>query len=151
MFVPLIQGAMKAAISTRDLDPDSLIDKAKKCQGIVGIDLVKEVTCKRPMLWQKEGPVELNEGLEEFRWPEGDDRWRVVAMDYGIKYNILRSLEKRGCNILLLPAGTGSETINMLKPHGLFLSNGPGDPSAVTYAVDTIKGQIGKRPRIYPY
>jgi carbamoyl-phosphate synthase small subunit len=141
-----LKGAMKAAISTRDLNPDSLIDKAKKCPGIVGIDLVKEVTCERPILWQKGGPVELDGGLDDFRWPEGDDRWRVVAMDYGIKYNILRSLEKRGCDILLLPADSDSETINMIKPHGLFLSNGPGDPSAVTYAVNTIKDQIGKRP-----
>lgn len=141
-----LQGAMKAVISTRDLEPDSLIDKAKKCPGIVGIDLVKEVTCERPMLWQEGGPVELEIGLDEFQWPEEDDKWRVVAMDYGIKYNILRSLEKRDCNILLLPASTDSETISRLQPHGLFLSNGPGDPSAVTYAVDTIKDQIGKRP-----
>lgn len=67
-------------------------------------------------------------------------------MDYGVKYNILRSLERKGCNILILPAGTDSETINMLKPQGLFLSNGPGDPEAVTYAVDTIRQQIDKRP-----
>jgi len=72
--------------------------------------------------------------------------WRVVAMDFGIKYNILRSLEKKGCNILVLPAGTDSETINKLEPQGLFLSNGPGDPEAVTYAVDTIRQQIDKRP-----
>jgi carbamoyl-phosphate synthase small subunit len=141
-----LQGAMKAAISTKDLDPDTLIDKAKGSPSIVGRDLVKEVTCERPMLWQEGGPVELEGGLDGFQWPEGDDKWRVIAMDYGIKYNILRSLEKRGCNILLLPADTGSETINMLKPHGLFLSNGPGDPAAVTYAVDTIKDQIGMRP-----
>ena len=67
-------------------------------------------------------------------------------MDYGVKYNILRSLEKRGCSILLLPAGEKAETIDKLDPHGLFLSNGPGDPAAVTYAVDTIRNQIGTRP-----
>jgi carbamoyl-phosphate synthase small subunit len=67
-------------------------------------------------------------------------------MDYGVKYNILRSLERRGCTILMLPAYTGPETINQLEPHGLFLSNGPGDPAAVTYAVETIRDQIGKRP-----
>ena len=72
--------------------------------------------------------------------------WRVVAMDFGAKYNILRNLQKRGCTILMVPAGTDSETIERLKPHGLFLSNGPGDPAAVTYAVDTIRDQIGKRP-----
>jgi carbamoyl-phosphate synthase small subunit len=70
----------------------------------------------------------------------------VVAIDYGIKYNILRSLELRGCTIILLPGDVKSETIDKLKPHGLFLSNGPGDPAAVAYAVDTIVDQIGKRP-----
>jgi len=63
-----------------------------------------------------------------------------------VKYNILRSLEKRGCSVLLLPADTDSETIDMLEPHGLLLSNGPGDPAAVTYAVETIKAQMGKIP-----
>jgi carbamoyl-phosphate synthase small subunit len=67
-------------------------------------------------------------------------------MDYGVKYNILRSLRKRGCTILMLPAGADSETIDRLDPHGLFLSNGPGDPAAVTYAVETIRDQIGRRP-----
>jgi carbamoyl-phosphate synthase small subunit len=67
-------------------------------------------------------------------------------MDYGVKYNILRSLEQRGCNVLLLPARTDAATIERLSPHGVFLSNGPGDPAAVTYAVDTIRGLIGQRP-----
>jgi carbamoyl-phosphate synthase small subunit len=90
--------------------------------------------------------VEIEGGLEQFQWPDREDAWRIVAMDYGVKYNILRSLERRGCTILMLPAYTGSETINQLEPHGLFLSNGPGDPAAVTYAVETIREQIGKRP-----
>jgi carbamoyl-phosphate synthase small subunit len=67
-------------------------------------------------------------------------------MDYGVKYNILRSLEKRGCDILVVPAQTDAETIERLQPHGLFLSNGPGDPAAVTYAVENIKCQLGRRP-----
>jgi carbamoyl-phosphate synthase small subunit len=104
------------------------------------------VTCQAPMLWQGDRPVEIEGGLEQFQWPDREDAWRVVAMDYGVKYNILRSLERRGCTILMLPAYTGSETINKLEPHGLFLSNGPGDPAAVTYAVETIQEQIGKRP-----
>ena len=140
-----VQGAMKAAISTTDLDPDSLVKKAKDAPDMVGRDLVKEVTCKGPMLWQKGRAIKIDEGLDQFRWPEDIGPWRVVAIDYGVKYNILRSLEKRGCKILLLPADTDSATINSLAPHGLFLSNGPGDPAAVTYAVDTIKSQIGER------
>ena len=140
-----LKGAMKAALSTRDLDPDSLVEKARQCPDMEGRDLVREVTCKRPMMWQKGRLLELEGGLDRFQWP-GDQYWRVVAIDYGIKYNILRCLEKRGCNILLVPADTDSETISRLKPHGLFLSNGPGDPAAVTYAIDTIKAQLGERP-----
>jgi carbamoyl-phosphate synthase small subunit len=67
-------------------------------------------------------------------------------MDYGVKYNILRSLEDRGCTVFVMPAGTKSESINRLDPDGLFLSNGPGDPAAVPYAVETIRDQIGRRP-----
>jgi len=141
-----LQGAMKAIISTEDMDQRSLVEKARQSQGMIGIDLVKEVTCKRPMLWRNNRPVELKEELDGFKWPDSDKKRRVVAIDYGIKYNILRSLEKKGCDILLVPANTDSETIDMLNPHGLFLSNGPGDPAAVPYAVDVIRRQIGKRP-----
>ena len=141
-----LAGAMRAALSTQDLNPDSLKEKAREAPGMVGLDLVKEVTCQEPMLWQDGRPLKLEGDLEEFNWPESENRWRVVAMDFGVKYNILRSLEKRGCSILLLPAGEKAETIDRLDPHGLFLSNGPGDPAAVTYAVETIREQIGRRP-----
>lgn len=141
-----LEGAMKGAISTKITDPERLIEIARKAPDIKGMDLVKEVTCSRPMLWRNGKAIEADGDLRDFKWPEDDGKWRVVAMDYGVKYNILRSLEKKGCNILILPAGTDSDTINMLKPDGLFLSNGPGDPAAVTYAVDTIRKQIGKRP-----
>jgi carbamoyl-phosphate synthase small subunit len=139
-------GAMRAALSTLDLDPDSLVSKARQSPSMTGLDLVMEVTGKEPTLWQDGRPVKLEHGLEGFRWPDDPDKWRVVAMDYGVKYNILRSLEQRGCSILLLPANTDSATISKLNPDGLFLSNGPGDPAAVTYAVETIRAQIGERP-----
>ncbi len=139
-------GAMRAALSTLDLDPDSLVSKARKSPAMTGLDLVMEVTGKEPLLWKDGRPVRLERGLDGFEWPDEPGKWRVVAMDYGVKYNILRSLEQRGCTILLLPANTDSATISKLNPHGLFLSNGPGDPAAVTYAVDTIRAQIGERP-----
>jgi len=139
-------GAMRAALSTLDLDPASLVAKAKQSPSMTGLDLVMEVTGKEPMLWRDGRPVRLDRGLEGFRWPDEPGKWRVVAMDYGVKYNILRSLEQRGCTILVLPANTDSATISKLDPHGLFLSNGPGDPAAVTYAVETIRAQIGERP-----
>jgi carbamoyl-phosphate synthase small subunit len=141
-----LQGAMKAALSTRDLDAESLIEKAKRSPDMTGSDLVKEVTCTEAMIWKDDGPVKIKGGLENFTWPEEKGIWRVVAMDFGAKYNILRNLQKRGCVILMVPAGTDSQTIERLDPHGLFLSNGPGDPAAVTYAVDTIRRQIGQRP-----
>ena len=141
-----LRGALKAAVSTLDMDTDSLVEKARKAPVMVGRDLVREVTCRDPMLWRKDGPVTVEGGPDLFRWPDGPDLFRVVAMDFGIKYNILRSLEKMGCTILLVPAGMDSETIDRLEPDGLFLSNGPGDPAAVPYAVETIKAQIGKRP-----
>jgi carbamoyl-phosphate synthase small subunit len=141
-----LKGAMKAALSTQDPDPDSLVEKARQSPDMVGLDLVREVTCREPMLWKDGRPVKLENGLDQFQWPDKPGAYRVVAMDYGVKFNILRSLEKRGCTILLLPADAEPETINRLDPQGLFLSNGPGDPAAVTYAVATIREQIGKRP-----
>ena len=141
-----LYGAMKAAISTKDSDPDSLVEKARQHPDMLGCDLVKEVTCKNPLFWQGGRPVEVKKGLERFQWPEGGNKWRVVAIDYGVKYNILRSLEDRGCDVLLIPADTDAETINRLDPDGLFLSNGPGDPAAVDYAVHSIRDLIGSRP-----
>ena len=141
-----VRGAMKAALSTGDLDPDALVEKARQAPDMVGRDLVKEVTCGEPVLWQNGRPVRLEGGLNHFEWPEKPGRFRVVAIDYGVKYNILRSLEKRGCTVLVMPAGTKSESINRLDPDGLFLSNGPGDPAAVPYAVEAIRDQIGRRP-----
>ncbi len=141
-----LKGAMKAALSTLDLDPDSLVEKARQSPDMAGQDLVGEVTCEEPMLWESGHPVRLDGELDRFQWPAINGKWRVAAIDYGVKYNIVRSLEKRGCTILLLPGDVKSETIDKLEPHGLFLSNGPGDPAAVTYAVDTIRTQIGKRP-----
>ncbi len=139
-------GAMRGALSTLDLDRDSLVEKARNGPDMTGSDLVGEVTCHEPMVWERGKPLVLKDGLEGFHWPERPGDWRVVAMDYGIKYNILRSLEKRGCSILVLPGNADSAMIDRVDPDGLFLSNGPGDPAAVTYAVETVKAQIGKRP-----
>jgi carbamoyl-phosphate synthase small subunit len=141
-----LKGAMRAALSTKDPDPDSLVEKARKCPDMAGRDLVREVTCKEPVMWKNGAPLKLENGLEGFKWDEEKGGYRVAAVDYGVKYNILRSLEKRGCDILILPATVDSETINSLNPDGLFLSNGPGDPAAVTYAVDTIRDQFDRRP-----
>ncbi|NCO51924.1 MAG: carbamoyl phosphate synthase small subunit [Deltaproteobacteria bacterium CG23_combo_of_CG06-09_8_20_14_all_51_20] len=140
-----LRGAMKAALSTRDLDRDSLIEKARFAPDMNGLDLVKEVTCKKPMLWRDGQMVALESGLERFVWPK-TGRFKVAALDYGIKYNILRSLEKRGCDVIVLPAHLAWQDVERLEPDGIFLSNGPGDPAAVGYAIENIKALIGKKP-----
>ena len=139
-------GAMKAALSTLDTDPDSLVEKARRSPDMLGRDLAGEVTCREPYLWKDGRPEPLKEGLDGFEWPDEPGKWRVVAMDFGVKYNIFRSLEKKRCSILVLPADADSETIERVAPQGLFLSNGPGDPAAVTYAIETIRNQIDRRP-----
>jgi carbamoyl-phosphate synthase small subunit len=125
-----LAGAMKGVISTQGLDPVSLVAKAKASQGIVGRDLVKEVTCPKPYEWQNQNGA----------------RFRVVAFDFGIKFNIVRSLVKRGCNVTVVPAHSTAEEINNIRPDGILLSNGPGDPEPITYAVRTIQNLIGKYP-----
>jgi len=139
-------GAMRAALSTLDLEPRSLVEKANRSRAMKGADLVREVTCKTPFFWKEGGRRAVQGILDPSQWPDEPGKKRVVAMDYGVKYNILRSLETRGCSVLVLPAQTGSETIDRLEPDGLFLSNGPGDPAAVPYAVEAVRSQIGKRP-----
>jgi len=119
-------GAMKAVISTEDLNTESLVAKAKASPGLVGRDLVKEVTCKR---------MESKREIAE-------DRYNVVAIDCGIKFNLLRMLEKVGCEVTLVPAQTSSSQILALSPDGIFLSNGPGDPAGVPYLVETVKELI---------
>ena len=141
-----LAGAMRAALSTENMDPEGLVAIARQSPPMAGRDLVREVTTRQPLLWRTGHPSEPVGDLADFQWPAGPDRWRVVAIDYGVKYNILRSLQKRGCNVLLVPAGVDSATIDRLNPHGLFLSNGPGDPAAVTYALDTIQTQFDRRP-----
>lgn len=140
-----LQGAMRGAISTSDLNPVSLRKKALEVPPMAGADLVKEVTCKRPYLWENGRPGKEVEDLKGFVWPKKEG-FRVVAIDYGVKFNILRILEKKGCNILVVPATTDSKTIDSLDPEGLFLSNGPGDPAPLKYAIETISNQFGKRP-----
>ena len=123
-------GAMKAVISTEDLDVESLVAKANASPGLVGRDLVKEVTCS-----------------EEYRVPaKGEAKYRVVSFDYGIKRNILNNLAERGCEIIVFPAQTTAEEVLAHEPDGVFLSNGPGDPEGVPNVVETIRTLIKEKP-----
>jgi len=132
------KGAMKGIISTIDLSPKSLIKKAKDSPGLIGRDLVKEVTCKKfynaKAVYSKPSILCHN------------TRFKVIAMDFGIKYNILRCLIDAGCDVAVVPADTTASEILAKNPDGIFLSNGPGDPAAVTYAIEEIKKLLGKKP-----
>ena len=123
-----LEGAMKAVISTEDLDPDNLVEKARGWPGLVGRDMVQYVTCPEPYEWSTEG------------------EFRVVAYDFGVKHNILRIMEKLGCAITVVPARTTAEEVLRMDPDGIFLSNGPGDPAGVPYIVEEIRKLIGERP-----
>jgi carbamoyl-phosphate synthase small subunit len=142
-------GALRGVLSTEDLDPDSLVRKARSSPSMVGSDWVKAVTCSGPYEWGvKEGT-----GAGLWDWSKGqvadpsvEKKFKVVAMDFGMKHNIVRHLASRGCQILVVPAETAPEEILRTNPQGIFLSNGPGDPAALTYAVETVRALLGKKP-----
>ena len=145
------KGAMKGIVSTIDLNPKSLIKKAKNSPGLVGRDLVKEVTCKKSynaktihLLPHAPYPSEAS-GAGSTLYPNVR-LFKVVAMDFGIKYNILRCLIDAGCDVTVVPADTKAKDILAYNPDGIFLSNGPGDPTAVTYAIEEIQKLLGKKP-----
>jgi carbamoyl-phosphate synthase small subunit len=139
-------GSLKGVISTRDLDSKSLVKKAKRSAGLAGRDLVKEVTNPNPYDWKETSGfwrerTEANKG-ESGGPPKPEGRRRVVVMDFGVKQNILRCLADREFQVKVVPAATGADEILALNPNGIVLSNGPGDPEAVTYAIQTIESLI---------
>lgn len=134
-------GAMKGIVSTEDLNPASLIEKAKKSPGLIGRDLVSEVTCRDPYGWTIAGPVKGNNFSTA-----APGKFKVVAYDFGLKYNQLRLLAERNCSVQVVPSATTAEEVLALNPDGIFLSNGPGDPAALTPIVENIRKLLGKRP-----
>ncbi|PIE58716.1 MAG: carbamoyl phosphate synthase small subunit [Desulfobulbus propionicus] len=133
-------GAMKAAVSTEDLDGDSLVQKARAWSGLVGRDMVTRVSCTKPYFWSSGGAVQLGEKKHD---PE---RYQVVAFDFGVKYNQLRLLSEYGCQVTVVPATTSAEEVLSLKPDGIFLSNGPGDPAGVEGVVGNLRQLLGTKP-----
>ena len=134
-------GAQPGVISTLDLDPMSLVAKAKKLPKMSGLDLAREVSCKKPYTWD-EGDWDIVKGYAR----KSTSRYKVVAYDFGIKRNILRLLTNAGCDITVVPASMPAEEVLAMNPDGVFLSNGPGDPEPVTYAVENIRKILGKKP-----
>jgi len=142
-------GAMRAMISTMDLNPKSLVEKTRQTPKMEGLDLASVVTTSRPYFWDNGKPIYFDPAghpLNQSIWPAPDGKFNVVAFDFGIKYNILRSLAGAGCRVLVVPASTSARTVRNLAPNGVFLSNGPGDPEPVGYAVSTIKQLLGYKP-----
>ncbi|MCX5714642.1 MAG: glutamine-hydrolyzing carbamoyl-phosphate synthase small subunit [Candidatus Omnitrophica bacterium] len=128
-------GAMQGVISTRNVDKDNLMKKLQGSEHLIGVDLVKEVTCRESYQWK-----EKTAG----RAPKA--KYKVVVLDCGVKFNILRNLTRHGCKVQVMPANTEATQILKLKPDGVVLSNGPGDPAAVTYVVKTVQDLMGKVP-----
>ena len=159
------QGAMEGVIATADLSPTRLVAKARSSPGLIGRDLVKEVTCAHPFRWwqadwrwphgyldesgggsqeSKREQLDLFSAQSSALGPRG--RFRVVAIDCGIKYNILRQLVSIGCDVVVVPATATDEEILAYNPDGIVLSNGPGDPEGVPYLIETTRRLIGTRP-----
>jgi carbamoyl-phosphate synthase small subunit len=136
-----VHGAKHGVISTTDLDPASLARRLAAAPHIVGIDLVREVSCTQPFQWTE--PVE---GWPAPAAPAGGVRRHVVVLDCGVKFNILRHLVSAGFRVTVVPARTAADAVLALRPHGVLLSNGPGDPEPVTYVVETVRELIGRVP-----
>ena len=131
------RGSMIGVLSTEDFDLESLRAKVEQAPEMIGQDYVRAVTCGSAWKWcERIGSVGASEG----------NRSRVIAFDFGIKYNIIRELEKRNCSVTVVPAGADAEQVLAEEPAGLVLSNGPGDPAALEGIVKTVRKLLGELP-----
>ncbi|MEZ4641229.1 MAG: glutamine-hydrolyzing carbamoyl-phosphate synthase small subunit [Chloroflexota bacterium] len=137
-------GAMRAALSTEILDEDELVAVARAARDMNGLDLAGEVTCAEPYHWHESqewwAPTAAKQSAADAR------PFHVVAYDFGMKRNILRKLTFRGCQVTVVPATATAQEVMAYNPDGIFLSNGPGDPAAVTYAIDAVRDLLGQKP-----
>ena len=136
-------GVMRGVISLIESDTDKLVAKASSIPKMEGTDLARVVSTKQRYSWNQ-GPIVTYPAQAKQLDPES--ALHVIAYDYGIKQNILRMLVDQGCNVTVVPAETSAEDVLSLKPDGVFLSNGPGDPEPVTYAQENIRKLVGKTP-----
>jgi carbamoyl-phosphate synthase small subunit len=148
-----VKGAMKSCISTEGISDKDAVQRAREWRGIVGVDYVKEVTHREPFVWDPDDKQSWNwkiardaDGQMQYsdRLPPAEIP--IVALDFGMKYNILRRLRQRGFRVQVLPATATAEEALSYRPRGVFLSNGPGDPEALGYAHRSVRGLIGKVP-----
>lgn len=138
------KGAMRGIISSSETSIPKLKKILDKYPGLVGRDIVKDVTTDKPYVWNQGVYDAMACKAEKLK--KSQAKFKVVAMDFGIKQNILRELCSQGCDVHVVPAKTSAKKILAKKPDGVFLSNGPGDPAPVDYAVDTIRELLGKVP-----
>jgi len=124
------EGAMNGIISTNSMNEALLINKVKSAPSMDGMDLAKVVSTQKKYVWEK----------------NTNGTFKIAAIDFGIKHNILRLLKSHGCNTTVFPASVTANEILKFNPDGIFLSNGPGDPAAVSYGIKTVKDLLGKKP-----
>ena len=139
-------GEQVGIISTVDTDHQHLVSKANGLSGLEGKDLVKVVTCQKTYQWEE---AEIDLGMisgSTHEQPGNNKQYKVIVYDCGVKYNILRMLKNLNCDVTVVPAGTSAKEVLSMKPDGVVVSNGPGDPAAVPYMVENITGIIGKKP-----
>jgi carbamoyl-phosphate synthase small subunit len=136
-----VRGAMNGVLSTTDMDDASLVKKAREFPGMEGRDLVREVVPAKAFEWKTGFGAFADHVL-----PARKATKRVVAIDYGMKWNILRCLTQVGCDVTVVPGTATADEVLSHSPDGIFLSNGPGDPAAVGYAIETVKNLLGKKP-----
>ena len=140
------EGAMRGVISTIDLDDASLVEKARTSQGLVGRDLVSEVLPDQPVHWEQELSQWWDLANENVEKRNPEEMPHLVALDYGMKWNIARHLFNQGCRVTILPGTATFDEVMEHQPDGVFLSNGPGDPEPLDYAIQTIRDLLGKVP-----
>jgi len=143
-------GALRGVVATDGTPAEMLIHEARAVPPMAGLELASRVTCAKPYEWRK-GSIDLTaspwrEEMGEAAGGAETQRFRVVAYDFGIKQNILRLLVDHDCEVTVVPAKTSAEDVLALKPDGVFLSNGPGDPEPVTYAVANVRKLLGRVP-----
>jgi carbamoyl-phosphate synthase small subunit len=141
---------MKACLTTEDMTPEEVTARAVAGEGVIGMDFVREVSTPDIYQWDPDDelskPWTVVNGNGRARPSLPPVRFHIVAYDYGIKRNILRLLRQRGFRVTVVPASTSAEKVLSLNPDGIFLSNGPGDPAALSYAHTTVRDLMGKKP-----
>src|SRR5262249_16939281 len=136
------EGAMRAVISTLDDDPALILERVRRSPSMLGLDLTRRVSCEAPYEWEEKltvHPAGRNNAVN-------GQGYHVVVYDFGVKRNILRRLAAYGCRLSIVPSSYPAEDVLSLNPDGIFLSNGPGDPAAVHYAIENVKRLLEKKP-----